>query len=235
MIRASSFENPNLAPEYLDTLAGYDDNLYKRFVLGEFNVFEGQIYPEFNELIHVQDNVMERFVDRTIFTPIYGLDHGLHNPTAILEGWIDGQGNIYLTWEHYVPQEGIGTHATAFGGRMSESGVKNPMIAGDPSLFNKNQQPTPEKPFPFSIADLYEDYGIHITPANNSVLAGINFTKELFAQNKIMIDRSMTNLIDELNKYVWSSDRLKEHQDRPVKKHDHAVDALRYLLMTRQQ
>lgn len=116
---------------------------------------------------------------------------------------------------------------------MAEVGVRNPMIAGDPSLFNKNQQPTPEKPFPFAISDLYEDYGIHITPANNAVLAGINSLKERFKTNKVYIDSSMVNTIDELNKYVWSADRLKNYADRPVKKHDHAVDALRYLEMAR--
>lgn len=85
VMRSSSFENPHLPKEYLDTLAGYEENLYRRFVLGEFNVFEGQVYSEFNEDVHVFDNVMDRFVDTTTFTPIYGLDHGLHNPTAIIE------------------------------------------------------------------------------------------------------------------------------------------------------
>lgn len=110
-IRASSYENHHLPASYIETLETFDENLYKRFVLGEFNVFEGQIYPEFNELIHVRDNVFDSFVDPQTFTPIYGLDHGLHNPTAILEGWMDHLGTIYVTWEHYVPQEAVSKHA----------------------------------------------------------------------------------------------------------------------------
>lgn len=99
-------------------------------------------------------------------------------------------------------------------------------------MFSNTQQPTPEKPYPFSVADEYQDYGIHLTPANNEVMAGINRLKDLFKVNKVIIDRQCTNLIDELHKYKWASN-LSIDKDKPIKKHDHAVDALRYLVMTK--
>jgi hypothetical protein len=70
-----------LPQDYIDNLLSFDDDYFKRYVLGEFNVFEGQIYDELDEDIHIIDD----FVipdDRGI---AYGHDHGLSNPTAFVE------------------------------------------------------------------------------------------------------------------------------------------------------
>lgn len=54
--RASSLENKHLPQDYIDNLLSFDTDYFKRYVLGEFNVFEGQIFDEFTESIHIVDD-----------------------------------------------------------------------------------------------------------------------------------------------------------------------------------
>jgi phage terminase large subunit len=41
-----------------------------------------------------------------------------------------------------------------------------------------------------------------------------------------------TNLIKEIEGYVWDPREAKKGYDEPLKENDHAIDALRYALMT---
>lgn len=36
-----------------------------------------------------------------------------------------------------------------------------PLVISDPSIFANTQLPTPERPFPWSVADEYMDNGVH--------------------------------------------------------------------------
>lgn len=45
---------------------------------------------------------------------------------------------------------------------------------------------------------------------------------------RIIVDNSCQNLINELLQYHWDTDRNGERIERPVKKNDHLIDALRY-------
>ena len=57
-----------------------------------------------------------------------------------------------------------------------------------------------------------------------NVKAKIDTTRE----TKIHIDESCVNLIREMPMYEWKKDRNGELTEEPVKKNDHAIDALCY-------
>ncbi len=70
-------------------------------------------------------------------------------------------------------------------------------------------------------------------PKHFGVLEGINQVKEFLTADiegkvRLLINPKCKNLIKELKLYKWDS---KSKQDKPLKKYDHALDALRYQIM----
>ena len=231
--RASSLENKNLPEDYIDNLLSFDQDYFKRYVLWEFNVFEWQIFDEFTETIHIVDD----FDVPEWWDIAYGHDHGLSNPTAMVEGRMSHDWELFITWEHYIPGKPVSFHAQTLKERWLKLALPllgQPTMISDPSMFAKTQLPTPERPFPWSVADEYGERWVSLTRGNNEVLAGINRVKELLKLKKIYIFRSCTNTIKEIQGYRW--EKKKEWvstRENPVKKDDHLVDALRYLVMAK--
>lgn len=70
--------------------------------------------------------------------------------------------------------------------------------------------------------------GMHTVHANNDVENGIQImTSEMKKGNLFVMDKC-ENLIREIESYVWDSKAAERGYDEPLKKDDHAVDALRY-------
>ena len=63
----------------------------------------------------------------------------------------------------------------------------------------------------------------------DSVRNGISKVRELFKQGRLHIHKDCANLINELETYHYDVDSDDEN---PVKEDDHAVDAMRYCIMT---
>ena len=80
-------------------------------------------------------------------------------------------------------------------------------------------------------AQLEKD-GYKVKKAKNDVLDGIRFVATLLLQGSIFIDSSCVNLIKEFASYIWDAKAGERGEDKPVKEHDHALDALRYFCMT---
>lgn len=86
---------------------------------------------------------------------------------------------------------------------------------------------------------LAADYGIMTSPAPNSVIFGIEKVHHslmlgLDGVPGLLIWRRCKNLIREFRTYKWVDDRgsswSHERKDQPIKRNDHALDALRYLI-----
>lgn len=230
--KASSLENKFLPSDYIETLMSFDWTLFDRYVLWEFNIFEWQVYPEFDPSI----NVIQPFTinPERWWQPIYWHDHWSYNPTSFLEWWIDFDWNLYITWEHYKSNTKVEDHANIVKQRRSKLWLKNtPETISDPSTFNKTQQPNQQQPFPFSVADQYAEHWIWLIPWNNNVLAGIDRVKEYLWMWKILIFRNCSMLIEEMEKYARAKDSSWYSLEKPVKRNDHSVDALRYIIMTK--
>jgi phage terminase large subunit len=52
-VEATPFDNPNLPQDYLDQFDGLPQHWYERFVLGSHDVFQGQIFTDYNPDTHV--------------------------------------------------------------------------------------------------------------------------------------------------------------------------------------
>ena len=74
--------------------------------------------------------------------------------------------------------------------------------------------------------------GYKVLKANNDVLDGIRFVASLLNQGKISISDQCPNTIKEFGSYIWDQKASERGEDKPVKQHDHAMDALRYFCYT---
>ena len=81
-----------------------------------------------------------------------------------------------------------------------------------------------------SVAELFYDNGILVnSKVDKNLFSGISRIKSLFFERppRIYIFRNCVNMIREIKGYNWGDG------DRPVKRDDHAMDDLRYFVMSR--
>lgn len=161
------------------------------------------------------------------------LDHGYTNPTAILYGAYDGEGRIIIYDEYYESKRLVHENAAAHLAKLESLKVKPEYIVGDPSI--RNTDPITGT----SIHQEYAENGVYISLGNNDVTAGISRVGNRFSQNMLFISSRCEKLLWELNRYRWdkfSSNKIAQRNNKketPVKKDDHAIDAMRYGVVSR--
>ena len=76
--------------------------------------------------------------------------------------------------------------------------------------------------------------GFRVLDAKNDVREGIATTAVCISSRRIRAERNRCPaLIGEVHSYVWDEKARMKGEERPVKVHDHAMDALRYLCHTK--
>jgi phage terminase large subunit len=97
---------------------------------------------------------------------------------------------------------------------------------------------------PYSVRSIYIDpsaaamkeefrrRGMHVIDANNDVYSGIEKMTDEMGKGNLYVLKDCKNLIREIQSYVWDAKKSKQGDDSPLKKGDHAVDALRYAIAT---
>lgn len=265
LVTASTLANRhNLPEDYVKGLLAMPSAYVKRFVEGSFDVFAGQIFDEFNPHIHILPqpfqipNTWERFraIDHGQNNPTACLWLAVD---------FDGNIYVYKEYyqEKSVVSKHVKAINELSLIRNTNGELIQDLYAYtviDPSTHQKNKE---KDGYRFSVADEYLDAGIPTIAAQNDVIAGINRVKEYFKINplryhlflktddgeplmgapRLYIFPGCENLIEEIAQYKWKSysgmalgnserDDIKE---APVKRNDHAVDALRYAIMSRPQ
>jgi PBSX family phage terminase large subunit len=212
------FDNPALSPDFVENLCKeYEGTVfYQRYILGEWTLAEGLIYPMFrNAICEVPEINPERYV--------LSIDYGTMNAFAALL-WAK-IGNVwYCVKEYYYSgrdtgvlktDEEYGKDIDSVFGEYTSSYVKLPVII-DPSAASFLELMRRKK--------MYK-----VIPAHNDVMDGIRETATAMKLGLIKINPKCKNFIRELEGYVWDS---KCNDDRPVKVADHCADSCRYFVKT---
>ncbi len=220
-------DNPFLDKKEIALL---EKTLYKKMLesrqFGRFNIQEGLVYPEFNENIHV----IAPFAYPLEWQDMISIDPGLHNPLSAHWYCQDYDGNIYVVAEHYMAEQDIDYHAeqlhlisNKLQWHRESNGNLNALIdsaAGQRTLANSK-----------SVSELFYDRGINVNMhINKDLFSGIAKVKSYLNGKgpKLYIFSCCVNLIREFKGYFWGQG------ERPIKRDDHALDELRYYLMTKQ-
>lgn len=244
MFVAPSTENIHLPEGYVENLLGsYSKERIQRDIMGSFDSFEGMIYDEFDRNVHV----VKPFEIPSSWTRIVGADAGYTNPAVFLFGAVDHDGNIIIYREIYQRETLIKDLCAQFKSAIGCS-PHNPRgtekidaIYIDPSTKARRGQ--------LGISDFttYMEYlpdSIPLLPANNEVSPGIDRVKTYLRTDpktkkpRMLIFDTCTNLLEEVGEYRWSElsasqEGSKNQKEEPRKYNDHAMDAWRYLVMSR--
>lgn len=194
---------------------------------GKFMGHEGLVYREFDENVHV----IRPFAVPREWMDKLSIDPGLVNPLSCHWYALDGDGNIFVVAEHYAAGHDARWHTDrilkicedlhwpqTYNGRVEalmDSAALQHTLAADKS-----------------VAQLFYDYGISVnTAVNKNVWTGIQRVKQYLSRAQdvphLYIFENCTEMIREIKGYRYGQG------DSPVKKDDHAMDELRYYVMSR--
>ncbi len=209
-------DNLSLTPEVRERYERmYTGVFYERYVLGRWAAAEGLVYDMFGP------GCMADGGARNYEQYYVSCDYGTQNPTVfLLWGLLDGV--WYAVQEYYYDGRARGLQKTdaqyADDLEAFTAGIPYRAVILDPSAAS-------------FIAEL-KRRGVKVRRACNAVLDGIRLTGSLLSQGKVKICRGLDNTIQEFGSYRWEEAALARGEDRPVKEHDHAMDAVRYFCAT---
>lgn len=208
----------------------------------------GKVYNEFRPELHEIAPV--QFKDFKV-----AMDYGQTNPTAILLIHQDHDGN-FIVFDEFYRRECPIKETCKWLKKRGITRIHYP----DPSMFAKTQVSAVYRAgqqHRSSIADEFKRYGIHLSRgAQNDIPAGIvrvkeylNFDRErihpfkrdIFGESvkgspRLFITENCSNLKWEFYNYRWPDDPKgalnRQSYETPRKENDHALDALRYAMLT---
>ncbi len=221
-------DNPFLPKEEIALLeATLDETTLQSRKLGRFCTREGLVYPEFDEDVHV----IEPFPVPKEWQDVISIDPGLHNPLSAHWYCVDHDGNVYVVAEHYLAGRDVDFHAEAIRGICGKLDWKHD-AKGRVSALIDSAAGQRTLAAVKSVSELFSERGILVNPrVNKDVFSGIARVKSYLlrgnGQPNLYIFSCCTNMIREFKGYFWGSGECPEKRD------DHAMDELRYYLMSR--
>ena len=207
-------DNPFLPPSFVENLKKeYAGTVfYDRYILGKWTLAEGLVYPMFGDSCIVQDipDTGDYYIS---------IDYGTHNPfSAGL--WCVTKTEAVRIGEYYycgreerkekTPEEYYSEVKRLVGGRDIKCLIVDPSADAFITTAKKHHE-------------------FKVRGAVNDVLPGIQTTAEMIASGKLKIHESCEDAIREFGLYRWDE---KAESDRVVKENDHAMDEIRYMVMT---
>ena len=222
-------DNPYLNKNEIDLLTKTlsDDQLSSRRY-GRFKESSGLVYTEFDENIHVLKQPIHIPPD---WQDTISIDPGLNNPLSAHWYAVDYDGNVYVVAEHFEAGKDIEYHSNKIKEICTRLNWKRDGQGRYHTLIDSaaNQKTLASSK---SVTELFYEFGIVANPkVNKDMFSGIQRVKQYLKVNgdksKICIFPSCVNLIRELKTYRWGEG------ENPKKIDDHALDELRYYLMTK--
>lgn len=216
-------DNPFLPRSYIENIKReYTGVFYKRYIEGEWAIAEGLVYPHYDNTVPTEPRQYSRYC--------VSMDYGTMNPTAMIL-W----GKRGLTW--YAVNEYY------YSGRETNNPLTDEQyydallqLCADLPQLKQPRSAMVEKPTliidPSAasfIAVVNRHKQFKVRKADNEVVDGIRRTASALKNRRILFNDCCVNTISEFGEYAWD-DRATE--DTVIKEHDHAMDAVRYFVMT---
>lgn len=231
-MRATSLDNPHLAPSYVaDLKKQFSAEKYERFVMAEFTTLSGLVFYPWDESTHLVDD----FDIPDHWPRFFSLDPGYHqDPAAALWGACDEFGNLFLYDEYYETGKVIREQAAVILAKTYPQKLEWRVM--DPRA-NKRTEDTGR-----SIADLYAECGLYLHEAprmkkEDSIEEVVQLLRpdeehsHPFTQwspaPRVYVMRSLKHFRDEISGWTYLPN------GQPRAKHDHLMDALRYMVNRR--
>lgn len=210
-------DNPSLTQRVIDRYKRmYSGVFYDRFIRGLWVLSEGIIFDNFNK----DTMVKEPPADIPANQYYVSIDYGTQNATA------------FLLWGRYGKQWHC-IDEWYYSGRDSSRQKTDEEYSQELRKFVEGKKATiiVDPSAASFIAQLQKD-GFTVIKARNDVLDGIRATQVAMNKGSIYFSSKCTNLFTEFASYIWDEKATERGEDKPIKQHDHACDALRYFVYT---
>lgn len=233
------FDNPFLPKSFIRSLCNeYEGTVYyDRYILGEWALAEGLIYPMYQTTI-------EEPPDRKVFDDyVVSIDYGTENAFAAILWGRDNE-TWYGLEEYYYSGRKTGQPKTdeEYADDLErfckpiidryEAEYQYALSMNDPLAAKKKLMLIIDPSAASFIACIQKRKGFKVRKADNNVADGIRDTAVAMKQGFIKVSPEMKNTIDELQGYVWDERYAESGEDKPVKVRDHACDSIRYFVKT---
>lgn len=180
---------------------GYWWNWWQVYGLGEVGSLQGVVFNNWKQVDEIPTEA--RLLG-------YGVDFGYTNdPSTCIEVW-------KFNNEYYYNEI------------LYSTGLTNNEIADILLPIVKNNIVYADSSEPKSIEEIRR-HGMNIVGAEkgrDSIIFGINKMQ----QGNFYVTSSSLNLVKELRKYVWTTDKAGKKVNKPIDNHNHLIDAIRYFL-----
>ncbi len=196
----------------------YSGVFYKRYILGLWTVAEGVIYDMFDTTKHVINKITE-----ALFPTYYvSCDYGTQNATVFLL-WQKASGDRWYCIDEYY-----------YSGREEAKQKTDSEYADDLIKFidDKKIKAIIVDPSAASFIAELKKRAIQVKKAKNDVENGIRVVGNCLNLGKILFSPKCKNTIVEFSSYIWDVKAAERGEDKPIKQHDHAMDAVRYFCYT---
>lgn len=211
------FDNPFLPKEFVDNLCKeYAGSVYyKRYILGEWALAEGLVYPMFSREKNVVSGPVEYKRGHQYYLSV---DYGTVNPFAVGLFDFDGRSSTMIKELHYSGRDRDRLDNEGYYSLIEEMVGDIPIeyIVVDPSAAG--------------FIETIKKHGKYICKgANNDVINGIQEVTKYLNYGLLKIHDSCTETLKEFEQYAWDDDNP---EDAVIKENDHHMDLIRYYIYT---
>lgn len=228
-IKSRHEDNPTVTPKYLDKLRNLTGVRRARLYLGKWQAQEGLVYEEFNESIHVIDEMPKGWFN---WTKIRAIDFGFINP-FVCQWWaLSPDGDMYMYREIYRSKRLVEDHAH----HIVQLSLTDGHISATVADHDAEDRATLEK------------HGVRTVRAYKSITRGIQAVQarlrlngrkkpriyflrdSLVERDPELADAKLpTSTLEEFGEYIWpKGNDGKPLKEVPVDMNNHGMDPLRY-------
>lgn len=210
-------DNLTLPKSYIENIKKeYTGVFYERYINGKWAIAEGLVYPHYDNTVPTEPRQYSKYV--------VSMDYGTMNPTAMIL-W----GQKGLTWyaiaEYYY--SGRDTNQPLTDEQYYEALER--LCADVPRNEYEKTTLIIDPSAASFIALVQSRKRFKVRKADNAVVDGIRRTASALANKRIMFNDCCKNTLREFGEYAWDD---KAGEDTVIKENDHAMDAVRYFVMT---
>ena len=221
------YDNDTLPDEYISALEKeLTGHWYKRYILGLWTVASGLVYDMF-----VPEKMIVRS-SRNWENYIVGVDYATSGPCVFMLIGYDNFHFHIVAERYFCPGDGITQktdrqHAVDLADFLSGvSRVRGVYVDPSASSFKaeitQTQRRSGGRMFPVRDA----------ISADNSVIPGIRHLAVLFQEGRLTAEPDCQHFSEEIAGYCWDEKAQLLGNDKPTKKDDHCMDAVRYAIHT---
>lgn len=225
--RSTSFDNPFLPPEYVQSLLDYPEAWVRRYVLCQFDDFAGQIYSEWAWDTHVIAPP-ENIEKRDVFW--MGMDPGTRNPTAGLWVWHDKENRRLVGVAEYQEHSTAAVaHARAWRSIEQKWAPNVNWRVADPNINTRDRGTN------MSLADQYRRLGYQFQLGPRQHKDRIPMLGQMIHLRRFVLTTNCPQTYEQIRDYRWEditpAQRARDidPKETPVKKNEHLVDCAQYL------